>query len=80
MLAGTGKIVDVVGLVLLQLVKAAIKLTHDKDECQPDYRDDLPMHPPRPVIRGASCLDTFWKTPSVEARIFFSKLRRLRGV
>ena len=84
MLAGTGKTVFVVGLVLLQPVKAAMKLTVNKmitDRTIIEEDDDLPIDPPRPVISARRArLDTFWKTPSVEARIFFSKLRRLRGV
>jgi hypothetical protein len=86
MLAGTGKTVFVVGLVLLQPVKAAMKLTA-MNRMRVDRtiiikeEDDLPIDPPRPVIFARRARpDTFWKTPSVEARIFFSKLRLLRGV
>jgi hypothetical protein len=77
-LAGVGKFVVVVGLLLLQPVKAAIKLTAIEMSANRTIQDNLPMHPPRPVDpRGELVL---WKAPSVEARIFFSKLRRLRGV
>ena len=48
-LAGTGKLVFVVGLVLLQLVNPAIKLTTMKMNANRTIADNLPMHPPRPV-------------------------------
>jgi hypothetical protein len=84
MLAGTGKTVFLVGLLLLQLVKAAIKLTAISmraDRAIIKEEDDLPIDPPRPVISARRArLDSFWKAPSVEARIFFSKLSRFAGV
>src|SRR5882757_5742185 len=86
MLAGTGKTVLVVGLLLLQPVKAAMKLTAIKMRTDRTIiirreEDDLPIDPPRPVISARRArLDSFWKTPSVEARIFFSKLSRFAGV
>jgi hypothetical protein len=85
MLAGTGKTVFVVGLVLLQPVKAAMKLTAIKMRTDRTIirkkEDDLPIDPPRPVISARrACLDSFWKAPSVEATNFFSKLRRFAGV
>jgi hypothetical protein len=48
-LAGVGKFVVVVGLVLLQPVNPAIKLTAIKMNAHRTIKDDLPMHPPRPV-------------------------------
>ena len=48
-LAGAGKFVVVVGLVLLQPVNPAIRLTAIKMNAQRTIKDDLPMHPPRPV-------------------------------
>jgi hypothetical protein len=48
-LAGVGKFVVVVGLLLLQPVKAAIKLTAIKMKANRTIQNDLPMHPPRPV-------------------------------
>jgi hypothetical protein len=84
MLAGTGKTVFLVGLLLLQLVNAAIKLTAISmraDRAIIKEEDDLPIDPPRPVISARRArLDSFWKAPSVEARIFFSKLSRFAGV
>ena len=55
MLAGAGKFVFVVGLVLLQPVKPGDQTDSNKDECQPDYRG-RPTHAPSPprVIHGAS--------------------------
>jgi hypothetical protein len=41
--------------------------------------NDLPMHPPRPVFPRGELSGRFWKAPSVEARIFFSKLSRVRA-
>jgi hypothetical protein len=81
MLAGTGKVVFTVGLELLQLVRAATKLTTRKINANRTIAHNLPMHPPRPVgSAGRADLVTFWKTPSVEAGVFFGKLRRLRDV
>ena len=48
-MAGTGKVVFVVGLALLQLVKAATELTTMKTNANRTIADNLPMHPPRPV-------------------------------
>src|SRR4029077_1944751 len=80
-LPGTGKTVLVVGLLLLQPVSAAIKLTIRHTHPNRTKLTDLPMHPPRPVnLTGRACLDIFRKTPSVEGRIFFSKLSRFAGV
>jgi len=41
---------------------------------------DLPMNPPRPAVMLPDELSLCWKTLSVEAEDFFSKLRRSRGV
>src|SRR6202162_2179432 len=81
-LPGTGKTVLVVGLLLLQPpVSAAIKLTIRQTHPNRTKLTNLPMHPPRPVnLTGRACLDIFRKTPSVEGRIFFSKLSRFVGV
>ena len=49
MLAGTGKAAFVVGLAVLQLVKAATELTTMKTNANRSIADTLPMHPPRPV-------------------------------
>src|SRR5882724_1021756 len=81
MLAGTGKVVLLVGLALLQLARAASKARTMKMNASRTIADNLPMHPPRPVGSARrACLDAFSKTPSVEARIFFGKFRRLRSV
>ncbi|MGH9553454.1 MAG: hypothetical protein ACRD3W_28995 [Terriglobales bacterium] len=49
-LAGVGKFVELVGLVLLQPVNAAIKVTAiEMIASRTIIKDDLPMHPPRPV-------------------------------
>jgi len=79
-LAGVGKFVLLVGLVLLQPVNPAIRLTAIKIKMKTKrtIKDDLPMHPPRPVLPTGRAL--LWKAPSVEARIFFSKLSRLRRI
>ena len=47
--AGTGKAAFVVGLAVLQLVKAATELTTMKTNANRSIADNLPMHPPRPV-------------------------------
>ena len=75
--AGTGKGMSRVGLLLLQPVKAAIKPIIVQTNASP--ANDLPMHPPRPVISRGELSERFWKAPSVEARIFFSKLSRVRA-
>jgi len=77
-LAGVGKFVLLVGLVLLQPVNPAIRLTAIKMKTKRTIKDDLPMHPPRPVLPTGRAL--LWKASSVEARIFFSKLSRLRRI
>jgi len=52
-LAGTGKFVLVVGLLLLQLVRAASEMTTMKTKANLTIADNLPMHPPRPAsLRG----------------------------
>src|SRR5713101_1845135 len=76
-LAGTGKGVFTVGLLLLQPVRAAIKLAIMQMNANLTKSNDLPMHPPRPVDPRGELSGHFRKTPSVEARIFFSKLSRL---
>jgi hypothetical protein len=76
--AGAGNGVSRVGLLLLQPVKAAIKPTIVQTNANPTEPNDLPMHPPRPVVSRGELSVRFWKAPSVEARIFFSKLSRVR--
>jgi hypothetical protein len=75
-LAGTGNGVFRVGLLLLQLVRAASKPHVMHMNTKPAEPSDLPMHPPRPVDPRGELCGHFWKAPSVEARIFFSKLGR----
>jgi hypothetical protein len=59
-LAGVGKFVVVVGLLLLQLVKAAIKPTKIKMDPTRTIADDLPMHPPRPVLSPGELVWTIY--------------------
>ena len=54
--AGAGKEVVLVGLLLLQLVRLAIKMTRMKMDANRTKSYHLPMHPPRPFITRRDCL------------------------
>jgi hypothetical protein len=65
MLAGTGKVVLVVGLLLLQLVSAATKLTAMKMNANRTIADNLPMHPPRLADARGELVWTLFGKPQV---------------
>jgi hypothetical protein len=62
-LAGAGKGVFTVGLLLLQLQRAAIRLTMEQSNTNPAESDDLPMHPPRPVHPRGELFGRFPESP-----------------
>ena len=77
--AGVGKGALVVGLLLLQPVRAAIKIEVRPMDMNLTTANDLPMHPPRPVEKRGELFLRFRKTPSVEAGNPDCRIFRIAG-